>query len=96
MLKCDICLTEGHFKLRCESGVWACIDCDSKRYSETKIDLYGIHAKVRVGSMMNVSQARLNDMDRRVCIPAKNESGYIVGQRLPNGKISDKAVDLRP
>lgn len=94
MLKCDVCLTEGHYKLRQEGRLWKCSQCRTYVSVDASVPL---HMKTNVGSLRNVSQARVNELDRRVILPyTVPGKDYMVGRRNNDGSISDKAVDLRP
>lgn len=95
MPKCDICETEGHYKVRVEQGVCFCSDCLRTIYVPREAP--NLHVKVRLGDMPKVSQARINELDRRVVLPyTVPGKDYIVGRRNNDGSISEKAADLTP
>ena len=91
MLKCDVCLTEGHFRVRCVESLWLCHRCLGKRYNlEPSVNLRVKETKF-FPSLGNVSKARVAELDRRVPIPdSTHPAGYRVGRLMENGKISDK------
>lgn len=96
MLKCDICLSEDHYKLRCESGIWACGNCLSKRYDEPMTSP-GIIETENVGSLPNIWKSRLKELHRRVILPYEVPGhDYVIGRRNDDGSISDKPCDIRP
>ena len=94
-MKCEICDSINNYKLRCESGVWLCMECVGKRYIPIERE-FGLIEKEVVGSIGNVHKSRLKEMDLRTRLEDKPGGGYYYGRRMPDGRISDREVDLRP
>jgi len=91
MQKCDICETEGHYRLRAiGNGVWSCMGCLRTPPSELSV---GIQTKIKVGNLW-ATQSQLNEMDRRVIIPGTltKDGSYKIGRRMENGRISENQV----
>lgn len=94
MLNCDICKTEGHYKLKCIDRVWACPLCSGKR--EFKESGVGLKTKIKIGNQW-ATKRQLDEMDRRVMLPySKPGGGYYLGRRGENGKVQERHPDYRP
>jgi len=95
MQKCDVCKTEGHYKLRSVwNGVWSCHEC---LRTEPIFEGVGIKNRIRVGSQW-ATEKQLKELERRVILPYdKPGGGYYLGRRMENGKVNeDKMPDYRP
>lgn len=95
MQKCDVCNTEGHYKLRSlGNDVWSCYSC--LRVPDKAINV-GIKNKIRIGSQW-ATEKQLKELERRVILPYdKPGGGYYLGRRMENGKIcEDRHPDYRP
>lgn len=88
MQKCDVCKTEGHYRLRSMGGgIWACRGC---AYSPTPTGIY-LQETVQFKTLGAVSKRRVQELERRVILPYdKPGGGYYVGRRGENGKIQER------
>lgn len=87
MQTCDICQTEGHYRLRyIGNSVYSCVGC---LRTEPKDIGLGIKEWVKVGETW-ATKRQLKEMERRVILPYnKPDGGYYLGRRGENGKVQE-------
>ena len=88
---CDICKTEGHIKITLvKIGQFACSDC---YVQPAKSNGIRVVQTIYLGKeRMKTTQARLNELKRRVILPVEPTNGdnYCLGRRGENGKIQER------
>lgn len=91
MQKCDICKTEGHYKLRCiKPDTWACMSCVYETHNDPIESGHYVKEMVKCGDMW-VSKKQVAELERRVILPYNApDNGYYVGRRGENGKIQER------
>jgi hypothetical protein len=94
MLNCDICKTEGHYKLRSlGKGVWACKGC---LYTPAPAAGVGLSKTVLLNGSYKTTEARIRELERRVILPySQADGGYAVGRRGENGRIQEREPNYR-
>ena len=88
-MTCEGCGQKRCYSLRQTDMGWLCKHCLSRPLAVPA----GLQVNVNLRGYGNVSQARINELKRRVILPhVESEDGsYVVGRRGENGKVQDKA-----
>jgi hypothetical protein len=94
MLNCDICKTEGHYRLRSLGrGIFACRDCS---YAPAPKSGVTITETVVLNGSYKTTRARIKELERRVILPYNTaDGGYAVGRRGENGRIQEREPNYR-